>query len=72
MSDVFSPNQRATCSGIYSVFHGPDDNPHLGAHQVTVIAGEQFLRCRVCGDQVSFTLITFASHLEPDNVFQAV
>jgi hypothetical protein len=71
MPDTFSPTERATCSGIYSVFHGPIDSPHSGPHQVTVLAGEQFLRCRACGDDVSFTLLTFAAHLEADSVFQA-
>lgn len=43
-------------SGIYTVFH----SEHRFRGQVTLISGELFPRCTVCGPDVHFRLLRFA------------
>lgn len=43
-------------SGIYRVFH----SEHRLSHEVTLLVGEAFPRCAVCGNDVHFELLRSA------------
>lgn len=64
--DLFTPGERCGTSGIYAVRH----RRHRITDYVTVLAGDTFPRCRICGDAVRFVLFRGAddihSHTELD------
>src|SRR5271166_714897 len=53
----FTPWEKAETCGIYDVFHDKiDGEHHAQQHQVIVIAGTVFPRCKGCGEWVRFRL----------------
>lgn len=48
----YGPGDRVPVSGVYRVLH----DQHRAEHLVTAIYGEDFPRCRKCGNQVCFQL----------------
>ena len=53
----FLPGEKVPASGIYEVTHDKlDGDDHAQQHQVTLIAGTVFPRCKVCSDWVRFRL----------------
>lgn len=56
----FRPQEPVPESGVYRVFHGD----HRLAHEVTLLRGETFPRCRTCGDTVHFQLLLPAPRLD--------
>ena len=49
---VYKPSQTVPVSGVYRVEH----NGHRDAHEATLLQGEVFPGCGVCGHAVRFTL----------------
>lgn len=49
----FRVGSAVPVSGIYRAVHGD----HRLAHEVTLISGQCFPRCRKCGDSVYFELV---------------
>lgn len=56
----FAVGSRIPASGIYRAVHGD----HRTAHELTLLVGRTFPRCKKCGNQVMFELIREA----PDNI----
>ena len=52
MNDQYQPGDFVPRSGIYFALH----SEHRVVHQVTLIEGEAFPQCRICGERVSFQL----------------
>lgn len=53
----FQPGEKATTSGVYDVFHDKiDGEHHAHQHQVIVMAGTVFPRCKGCRQWVKFRL----------------
>jgi hypothetical protein len=48
----YAPQERVPISGVYRVMH----DQHRADHLVTAIFGEDFPRCRKCGNLVRFQL----------------
>lgn len=52
----FRPGEFVPMSGIYRAFHGD----HRLAHEITLLSGHHFPRCKKCGDLVQFELVSAA------------
>jgi hypothetical protein len=66
----FKPGERASISGIYDVFHDKiDGEHHAQQHQVIVLAGTVFPRCKGCHEWVKFRLAQPAEYIEKDPHF---
>lgn len=55
-SRQYAPGEKADTGGVYRAVHFQHRRPH----ELTVNAGELFPRCRTCGDQVRYKLISAA------------
>src|SRR5579863_4550916 len=55
---AYKPSQAVPISGVYRVEH----NGHREAHEATLLQGESFPACNICGGEVRFTL----KHRAPD------
>lgn len=60
------PGEPIQQDGIYRVFH----RGHRLAHEVTLLAGNVFPRCEVCGEGVQFQLLRPAQSLSEDRDFR--
>jgi hypothetical protein len=49
---VYRPSQAVPVSGVYRVEH----DAHRDAHEATLLEGESFPNCAVCGERVRFVL----------------
>ena len=58
--------ERVPTSGIYRAFH----NDHRLAHEVTLLEGQVFPRCRKCGVTVHFELVRAAGAAMDDFDFR--
>ena len=66
----FEPGQKSKASGIYDVLHDKiDGEHHAGQHQVIVIAGTVFPRCKGCHEWVRFRLSQAALSIDKDPHF---
>ena len=63
---AFHAGDTIPVSGIYRAIHGR----HRLAHDVTLLAGEDFPRCSKCGDLVGFELIAEATAAIDDRDFR--
>ena len=63
---AFHAGEIIPVSGIYRAIHGR----HRVAHDVTLLAGEDFPRCAKCGDLVGFELIAEATAAIDDRDFR--
>ena len=54
-------------SGIYEVIH---DGAHRTAHEVVMIAGNQFPNCETCDVKVRFKLVRTAPYIFQDQDFE--
>jgi len=61
----FKPGERAISTGIYTATH----HQHRKPHEVLVVEGEQFPKCRKCGIQVRFELLHTATDIKSDRDF---
>jgi len=61
----YGSGQRIPYSGVYRVQH----YQHRPSHLVTVVQGEFFPACRVCGLQVMFTAVHTADLVREDYDF---
>ena len=61
----YGSGQRIPYSGVYRAQH----HQHRPSHLVTVVQGEFFPACRVCGLQVSFTAVHTADLVREDYDF---
>jgi hypothetical protein len=69
-SKEFAAGEKVPVSGIYDVTHDKlDGDDHTQPHQVTLIAGTFFPRCKVCGEWVRFRLYQAAEHVEASRHF---
>ena len=60
----FTPGEKVPASGIYNVIHDKlDGDDHAGPHQVTLLAGTVFPRCKGCKEWVRFRLYHAAEHV---------
>ncbi len=67
----FKPGERVEISGIYDVFHDKiDGEHHAQQHQVIVMAGTVFPRCKGCGEWVRFRLSQAAEYIDKDPHFE--
>jgi hypothetical protein len=64
---AYKPSQAVPISGVYRVEH----NGHREAHEATLLRGEIFPPCAVCGTQVRFTLKHRANDIRRDRDFPA-
>jgi hypothetical protein len=64
----YGSGQRIPYSGVYRVQH----HEHRPSHLVTVVQGEFFPACRVCGLQVRFTAVHTADLVREDYDFSAI
>jgi hypothetical protein len=60
------PGQKILKSGVYVVQHAD----HRSEHEATMLAGDVFPECTVCGDEVRFRLLRAASVIESDEDFR--
>ena len=60
---AYRPSQAVPISGVYRVEH----NGHRQAHEATLLQGETFPSCGVCGDQVRFLLKHRANDIRGDS-----
>lgn len=51
--DLFMPGDQIPCSGIYRVLH----RDHRESHDATLLDGQAFPACTVCGAEVRFRLV---------------
>jgi hypothetical protein len=61
----YKPSQAVPISGVYRVEH----NGHREAHEATLLKGETFPACAVCGDEVRFVLKHRANDIRGDKDF---
>jgi hypothetical protein len=67
----FKPGEKVKTSGIYDVFHDKiDGEHHAQQHQVIVIAGTVFPRCKGCREWVKFRLAQQAEFIDKDPHFE--
>jgi hypothetical protein len=67
----FQPGEKATTSGVYDVFHDKiDGEHHANQHQVIVLAGTIFPRCKGCREWVRFRLLSEAQYVDKDPHFE--
>ncbi len=62
---VYKPSQAVPVSGVYRVDH----NGHREAHEATLLHGETFPVCALCGEAVRFTLKHRAKSIRSDKDF---
>jgi hypothetical protein len=68
----FRPGERVRISGIYAVLHDKlDGDDHAQTHQVMVIGGNTFPRCKGCGEWVKFRLLQEAEYIDRDPHFKS-
>lgn len=58
----FRPGNSATITGVYRATHFR----HRMPHEITVLEGEVFPRCKKCGDKVKFQLVHAAPRVKGD------
>ena len=63
---LFQPGDLVVFCGVYQVRH----RLHRFPHEVTMLAGETFPRCRYCALKVRFRLIRSAQRVELDYDFE--
>lgn len=63
---VYKPSQAVPISGVYRVEH----NGHREAHEATLLQGETFPACAICGDKVRFSVTHRANDIRGDKDFQ--
>ena len=61
----YKPSQKVPISGVYRVEH----NGHREAHEATLLQGEIFPACAVCGSEVRFVLRYSANNIRVDRDF---
>jgi hypothetical protein len=61
------PGDTVGQSGIYEVVH---DREHRAAHDVVMIAGDQFPTCETCDQNVRFRLMRTAPYIFQDQDFE--
>ena len=61
------PGDTVRESGIYEVTH---DREHRAAHEVVMIAGDQFPNCETCDQSVRFRLMRTAPYIFQDQDFE--
>jgi hypothetical protein len=67
----FQPGEKATTSGVYDVYHDKiDGEHHAHQHQVIVMAGTVFPRCKGCRQWVKFRLAEQAVFIDKDPHFE--
>ena len=67
----FQPGEKATTAGVYDVFHDKiDGEHHAHPHQVIVMAGTVFPRCKGCRQWVKFRLAQQAVFIDKDPHFE--
>jgi len=66
LGDVFKSGDRVQNSGIYRVIHEP---AHDQPHEVTVVYGKRFPRCRMC-EYARFTLVRGAESVDTQGHFK--
>src|SRR5690348_4412826 len=65
-SSYFRVGDAITSSGIYRAIHGD----HRVAHEITLLSGDVFPRCRKCGKDVIFELVVAAPAANRDRAFR--
>ena len=50
---LFKAGEAVPASGVYRVLH----SAHRPSHEVSMVAGETFPKCRTCNDSVAYQLI---------------
>jgi len=68
MANALKAGETVKKSGIYSVRHEGD---HVGAHNVTCVAGKPFPSCGECGEKVRFLLVRHATHVSRHEQFKS-
>jgi hypothetical protein len=63
----YKPGDPVKQSGIYEVVH---DLEHRAAHDVVMIAGDQFPNCETCDQNVRFRLVRTAPYIFQDQDFE--
>lgn len=58
----FHPGDSASATGVYRAIHFR----HRMPHEITVLEGEIFPRCKKCGDKVKFGLVHAAPRIKGD------
>jgi hypothetical protein len=61
------PGDTVAQSGIYEVVH---DREHRAAHDVVMIAGDEFPTCETCNQSVRFRLMRTAPYIFQDQDFE--
>lgn len=68
--EEFQPGEKAKASGVYHVFHDKIDGEHHAQHhQVLVLAGTVFPRCKGCREWVKFRLAQQVESVDRDAHF---
>lgn len=67
-SVIFRVGETIQETGIYRVFHCR----HRVSHEVTLLSGERFPRCSVCGDKVHFELLRCVAEMISDGLLWGV
>jgi len=57
--EQFKPGDLCPRSGIYDVVHG---GAHHDEHRVTMVKGEKFPPCKLCGENPRFAVAISAHH----------
>ncbi len=63
--DIFHPGQRILHTGVYRIYH-----PHRLSHDATLLKGDLFPACLVCGKRVQFELLQSAPEIGDDSNFR--
>jgi len=63
----YKPSQAVPISGVYRVEH----KAHREPHEATLLEGDTFPPCAVCGNQVRFILKRRAHDIRADRDFQS-
>lgn len=64
-AQAYRPSEAVAISGVYRVEHASHREPH----EATLLRGEVFPACGVCGDEVRFHLKHRASDIRDDKHF---
>jgi hypothetical protein len=67
MGRSYQPGERVKGSGIYRVVHGK--GAHYHEHEVTIISGNTFPPCNICGSEVRFHRQTLARLVDKHSNF---
>lgn len=62
----YQVSEMIPATGIYSVTH----NKHRATHEVTLLEGEMFPPCSLCGRDVHFELVMAAPEIGRDSQFR--